>query len=268
MRVVFPQQDAAEARRKARLPRYQLPAGDGAVLPFQTYVIALPSSTERRAAAAEQLAARHVNFTFFDAVDGHRALPQPDVRFHVGWGWSEARQLTALRCGRCGCCDRRADVPSQAPTSRTHSLCWLPRRPSGTPAGAAHRACRKTSPPDAGTARLVPICRTSSSCTACCPVRACCGWGRPACMGSRHGTLQRRLGGALGSRLRLPSCPAAAPSVALSASAAAEEMQLVLESDFRLLFAGGEWARRLRGVMEQLPSDWEVRCARSRQLLD
>lgn len=42
-------------------------------------------------------------------------------------------------------------------------------------------------------------------------------------------------------------------------------MALVFEDDFQLLDQGGDFMRRLRRAMEQLPEDWEVGAARDRR---
>lgn len=43
------------------------------------------------------------------------------------------------------------------------------------------------------------------------------------------------------------------------------DMALVFEDDFQLLDQGGDFMRRLRRAMEQLPEDWEVGAARDRR---
>jgi hypothetical protein len=81
LRIVFPYQDAAEARRKAALPRFRFPRGAAAFPHFPVHVISLKNATQRRAAVAEQLEDRGIAFKWFDAVDGGQELPEDEV----GW---------------------------------------------------------------------------------------------------------------------------------------------------------------------------------------
>lgn len=57
-----------------------------------------------------------------------------------------------------------------------------------------------------------------------------------------------------------PQCQTyvALPPYPVTPHAGDDEMQLVLEDDFRLLYDGAEWLQRLHALMDQLPNDWEV----------
>lgn len=78
MRVIFPFQDAAEARGKAALPKFRFPRGV-AFPPFPVYVISLANATRRRELVQQQLNARGIAFRYFDAVDGTHMLPADEV---------------------------------------------------------------------------------------------------------------------------------------------------------------------------------------------
>lgn len=88
MRVTSLHHQAAEARRKAALPRFNLSAAGG--FPPPVRVMALERAVERRASAAQQLESRGVPFQFFDAVDGDTAdLPEEEVSEGLP-GWAAA----------------------------------------------------------------------------------------------------------------------------------------------------------------------------------
>lgn len=110
MRVIFPFQDAAEARGKAALPKFRFPRGV-AFPPFPVYVISLANATRRRELVQQQLDARGIAFRYFDAVDGTHMLPADEVgcaRLQAGHARAGGQAQPVVCRSACGCCAEAA----------------------------------------------------------------------------------------------------------------------------------------------------------------
>ena len=76
VRIAFSFQDVAEAKRKAGLPKFRLPA----TASFPIFVVSLKNATKRRAQVQQQFKDRGIKYTWFDAIDGGQQMPVAEVQ--------------------------------------------------------------------------------------------------------------------------------------------------------------------------------------------
>ena len=141
LRIVFPFQDAAEARRKAALPRFRFPRGAAAFPHFPVHVISLKNATQRRAAVAEQLEDRGIAFQWFDAVDGGQELPEDEVRWVPRTGAWVVACSTQASLHVCPILERAMRARRGRGASPCNACCTVLCRCCGTRAAQSGLAC-------------------------------------------------------------------------------------------------------------------------------